>query len=425
MEYATLDFDRRTIEESWSMTSHATKPGFGLLSILLAAVGMAPLLTYGLSATSDLVISDLGISEAQFGLLATVCFGAATLGNLVLGRFSDRQPDTRLFAIIFGLSALALAAAALPGGYVMLLVAAALAGFAQSFPNGVTNRVLAQRVPAAQRIGWTGIKQSGVQVSQLIGSVGFPLLAAAIGWRGANLAGALVAVLLGLAAVRVLNRTALLSAPPAAAAAPASGAPAASTAAAGASTRFTIATLALFGFINGIGVQATNVYVPLFAVRELHFSLVAGGLTAAVAGVLGVSARVGWGAMMSRGIPAPKLLLLLAVIATGGGASFFLAQHTGSAALLWVAVALHGASALGVSVVLMAALLRAIPAGTMGSASGIVSAGQFGGFTVGPLLMGSLISSPGGFTTGWLVVTGVYACCTVLGLFLVLRARAR
>ncbi|MFR0639743.1 MFS transporter, partial [Arthrobacter sp. LS16] len=99
-------------------------------------------------------------------------------------------------------------------------------------------------------------------------------------------------------------------------------------------------------------------------------------------------------------------------LATAGGLGFLMAQLAHSAVLLWLAVVLHGASAMGVSVVLMAALLRAIPISRMGSASGIVSAGQFGGFTSGPLAMGLLISSPGGFTAGWIAVVCIYLSCT-------------
>ncbi|MCZ4150547.1 arabinose ABC transporter permease, partial [Escherichia coli] len=124
--------------------------------------------------------------------------------------------------------------------------------FAQSFPNGVTNRILAQRVPSAQRITWTGIKQSGVQVSQLVGSVGFPLLAAFIGWHGASLAGAVLAAVLALIAVRVVRATPMLSVP--APKRPEAGADK-PIAAAAPSTKFVIFALALFGFINGVGVQ--------------------------------------------------------------------------------------------------------------------------------------------------------------------------
>ncbi|MGP5046867.1 MFS transporter [Glutamicibacter ardleyensis] len=399
------------------MQQHMAKPGAGLLLVLLASVGIAPLFTYGLSATSDLVISELQISETQFGLLATVCFGCAAIGNAAFSKFADRRTDASLFIIVFGLSAAALALAAIPSGYALLLVAAMFAGFAQSFPNGVTNRVLVQRVPGAQRITWTGIKQSGVQVSQLVGSLGFPLLAAWIGWRGASLVGAILAAVLGVLTVRLINATAMLPLAQ-------SKTPKSVEVSTGPSTRFIVITLTAFGFINGMGVQATNVYLPLFAVRELHFSLFLGGLTAAVAGAFGVAARIGWGALMSKGISAPKLLLTLALLATSGALTFRQAQVQHSAPLLWLAVLLHGAAALGVSVVLMAALLRAVPAASLGSSTGIVSAGQFAGFTFGPLAMGALISSPGGFTTGWLAVTGVYLCCVGLGLYLVLRKRS-
>ncbi len=398
------------------MQQHTAKPGAGLLLVLLASVGIAPLFTYGLSATSDLVISDLQISETQFGLLATVCFGCAAIGNAAFSKFADQRTDASLFIIVFGLSAAALALAAIPSGYALLLVAAMFAGFAQSFPNGVTNRVLVQRVPREQRITWTGIKQSGVQVSQLVGSLGFPLLAAWIGWRGASLAGAILAAVLGVLTVRLINATAMLPLAQ-------NKTPKGAAVSTGPSTRFIVITLTAFGFINGMGVQATNVYLPLFAVRELHFSLLLGGLTAAVAGAFGVAARIGWGALMSKGVSAPKLLLTLALLATSGALTFWQAQVQHSAPLLWLAVLLHGAAALGVSVVLMAALLRAVPAASLGSSTGIVSAGQFAGFTFGPLAMGALISSPGGFTTGWLAVTGVYLCCVGLGLYLVLRKR--
>ncbi|WP_313812971.1 MFS transporter [Glutamicibacter sp.] len=238
------------------MATKSAAPGFGLLSILLAAVGIAPLLNYGLSATSDLVIRDLGINETQFGLLATACFGCGAIGNVVFGRYSDRQSDAKLLALVFGIAAVAMTVAAIPAGYAFLLVASGIAGFAQSFPNGVTNRILVQRVPAAQRIGWTGIKQSGVQVSQLVGSLGFPLMAGIIGWHGASAAGAVFAVLLAMLAVRILGKTPMFPAPtprqqvsavPLRDAAP------------DVSTRFIVFALTLFGFINGVGVQATNV----------------------------------------------------------------------------------------------------------------------------------------------------------------------
>lgn len=393
--------------------------GPGLLSILLGAVAVGPLLLYGLSATSEEIITDLGINEAQFGLLATICFACAAVGNATLGRLADRHSDLTLMTVIFLIASLALGLAGVPGGYLVLVIAAGLSGVAQSFPNGVTNRILLERVPANKRIGWVGVKQSGVQVSQLIASLSFPLLAVLIGWRGTALLAALVPLVLLVFTWRILRRVPLLhprrdaapSTEPSNDPAPARGHSAA------------VWALAAFGCLNGIGVQATNVYLPLFAVRELDFSLVLGGATAAVAGVVGVTARIGWARVMARGTSGPVLLLVLALTALTGVGAFLGADATGWPALLWTAVVLHGASALGVSVVLMSVLLRSIPSAKMASASGVVTAGMFTGFAIGPLGMGLMISSGGGFTLGWLAVGGIYLLSTLLAVILVSRRR--
>lgn len=400
----------------------AATPGPGLLTVLLGAVGVGPLLLYGLSATSEEIITDLGINEAQFGLLATTCFACAALGNATLGRLADRHSDLGLMTAVFLMSTLALVLAGVPGGYLVLLLAAGLSGFAQSFPNGVTNRILLERVPAEKRIGWVGIKQSGVQVSQLVASLTFPLLALLIGWRGTALLATLIPLGLLVLTWRTLRTVPLLhdtrvtpeETHPSPAAAAATLRPGHSAA---------VWALAAFGCLNGIGVQATNVYLPLFAVREMDFSLVLGGATAAVAGVVGVTARVGWARVMARGTSGPVLLLALALTALSGVVAFLSAQATGWAPLLWCAVILHGASALGVSVVLMSVLLRSIPSASMASSSGVVTAGMFTGFAIGPLMMGIIVSSPGGFTLGWIAVGLVYLLCSVLAAVLIRRRR--
>ncbi|MGC3022542.1 MULTISPECIES: MFS transporter [unclassified Brevibacterium] len=416
-------------------------PGIGLLTVLLGAVAAGPILLYGLSATSDSIIAELGISEAQFGLLATTCFGTAAIGNATLGRLADRHSDLSLMAFIFVLATLALLLVAVPDGFWMLLLAAGLSGIAQSFPNGVTNRILLERVPVAKRIGWVGIKQSGVQVSQLVASLVFPVLAIGVGWRGAALTVAIIPLILLAMTWRSLRTTPLLPAPSSqvgTADAPAEAAPSTPTPATPAEAAdrsrapspagparhpAMVWALAAFGLINGIGVQATNVYMPLFAVREMGFSLVLGGATAALAGVIGVIARVTWARRMAKGASGAHLLLVLALIALAGAILFFTADAAGSPLLVWLAVAFHGISALGVSVVLMAALMRVIPAGSMASASGMVTAGMFFGFAIGPLGMGVVVGSPGGFPLGWVAVGASYLLCVLLALVLIRAAR--
>ena len=409
------------------MTSYDQKtPGIGLLTVLLGAVAAGPIMLYGLSATSDSIIAELGISEAQFGLLATTCFGAAAIGNATLGRLADRHSDLSLMAFIFVLATLALLLVAVPDGFWMLIMAAALSGIAQSFPNGVTNRILLERVPDTKRIGWVGIKQSGVQVSQLIASLAFPVLALGIGWRGAAVTVAVIPLILLAMTWYSLRTTPLLALPKTATDTATEAAHPDHEAAPTRPAKHPgmVWALALFGLINGIGVQATNVYMPLFAVREMGFSLVLGGATAALAGVIGVIARVTWARRMAKGASGLRLLLVLALIALVGAVLFLIADLAGWALLVWVAVAFHGISALGVSVVLMAALMRVIPASSMASASGMVTAGMFFGFALGPLLMGIIVGSPGGFILGWITVGITYVLCVILA-FILIRVSSR
>ena len=400
-------------------------PSRGLLTVLLGAVGAGPLLLYGLSAVSDSIIIDLGISEAQFGLLATACFACAAIGNGALGRIADKHSDSSLMTVVFVLAAAALMLVAIPAGFWMLLIAAGISGIAQSFPNGVTNRILLERVPTSKRISWVGIKQSGVQVSQLTASLTFPLLATAAGWRGAALIIAFVPLSLMVLSRHSLRVAPLLREAPSRSVDTTEAAAEVVDTVPISSPRYPgmVWALAAFGLLNGVGVQATNVYMPLFSVRELGFPLVLGGLTAAVAGAIGVAARVGWARQMARGASGPRVLLLLALFAVVGAAMFYGAGVSGWAWMLWVAAALHGTSALGVSVVLMSALMRSIPSASMASASGMVTAGMFTGFALGPVGMGLLVSSPGGFSLGWAVVGLIYLLCALLAVLLIRAAR--
>lgn len=426
--------------------SRAPRPaGAALLTVLLGSVGVGPLLIYGLSATSDRVITDLGISEAQFGLVATACFASAAVSTALLARFADRRSDMALMAFIFITGALALIAASIPGGFALLLGAAVLSGVAQSFPNGVTNRIIVERVPASRRMGWVGVKQSGVQVAQLVSSVAFPLVAVLMGWRGAALIIACVPVVLLLMCWTVLRRTPRLnptapvpvvhttdddgdSASPTPrhaphSARPKSTPPSPASLSPAARRPPVLWALAAFGMLNGIAMQAANVYMPLFAVRELGFSLVMGGVAAAVAGLVGVAARVGWARVMARGASGPLLMLGLSCTALTSSAAFLAAHLLGAPGLLWAAVVLHGASALGVSVVLMGSVMRLMPATSIASASGMVTSGMFLGFALGPVGMGLLVALPGGFLLGWAAVAGVYLACVLLAGVLLWRTR--
>lgn len=419
------------------------QPSGALLFVLTCAMGVGPLLNYGLSTVSPLIIQELEISESQFGLLATAIFASAAVCSMWLGKLSDRISNRAQLVLIFAGTAVAMLVASLSHHYLVLLIAALLAGPMQAISNPTTNKIIITQVPAAKRPGWIGVKQSGVQGSQLFSGLFFPAVALWAGWQGATALAAVVVVGLLLYGLRKLPETPPMTtaghAPsaggsPAGAAAqkdtvvPRTAGPGGDSAAAGgtaggsapARTPFSVWLFAGYAFLTGLGMQATNVYLPLFAVRELDFSLVLAGVAAGVSGIVGVTSRVYWGRRMAKGVRASTLLIVLGLGALGGAAAFLAAGALGMSPLIWLGVALHGATVLGTNVVVMAGVMRVVPAERVGAATGIVSMGMYTGFAGGPLLMGLLLQATGSFHAGWLLVGVAYLLCALLAV--VLRA---
>ena len=204
-------------------------PGI-LLAVLMAAMAAGPVFNYGVGALSATIVDSYGITEGQYGFIITAVFVMAGLAAPLLGVLADRM-DTRVqLVLIFGGTVAAFLLSATWQSYTVLLVAALLAGLAQSFSNPVTNRIVAQSVPLAQRSAWMGWKQSGVQVGLLVSGLTFPVVGAAFGWRGAALFGALLCVPLlvtGWTVVTRLQRRARESTPTTTPPAPSPAAPSA------------------------------------------------------------------------------------------------------------------------------------------------------------------------------------------------------
>ncbi|MDJ0417637.1 MFS transporter [Rhodococcus opacus] len=385
----------------------------GLLPLLTAAMAIGPLLTYGLSSTSALVIDSLGITAVQFGMLATLTFLTAAALSLAFGRFSDRFPARALLVTVFAGAAFSFVVAALSTNYLWLLAAMALSGAAQALSNPVTNRVISDHAPPAKRSPWIGVKQSGVQASQLAAGIGCPTLALAWGWRGPLWVGAAIA---GISAVlawrfapsRARSRRsagALEFAPPSFGRTEHRSLPPA------------IWLFAAYALFSGAALQATNIYLPLFAHDEMGLNLTVAGLTAAIAGLIGVTARIGWGRALAGKTGPFVLLLILASGSTLGALALLGAQILGWLPLLWLGVGVHGATALAANVVLMAGALRVVQTSAVGRASSAIAVGMYLGFACGPALMGLLSDHTGGFATGWSAAVALYTVCIALSLW--------
>jgi MFS family permease len=410
--------------------------------VLTATMAVGPLLTHSLSAMSPLVIADLELTEAQFGLLATTTFFVAAVTAVRTGRWADRLAARTLLVVMFGGAALAMLLSAAAPGYAVLLAAMVLSGLGQVMANPATNRLIRLHVPAGRRAGWLGIKQAGVQASQLVAGLTFPALGLLLGWR--------TAVLVAVGAVLLLLVHGWWTVPDNHPGTPAAR-PSRTTSPSGTTTPFrsratlrswtglrsrtagaaarppmpgAVRAYAAAAALTGLGAQAANVYLPLYAHRELGLDVVAAGATVSVSALVGIASRVLWARVMDR--PGADGFVLLAGMALGAAASAVLLVlaplHPGLAWAVWPAAVLHGGAALAVSVVVMSAAMRAVPADRVGASTGVVTMGLYAGFCAGPLALGGLLQLTGSFAVGWGVVLVCYLACAALAVLV--RSRA-
>lgn len=407
-------------------TPAAASASTGLLIILLCAMGAGPLFNYGVSVSSALIIEDLGITAGQIGFIVTVVFAAAAISSMWLGNLADKISVRAQMLLIFLGTAVALVVAAFAHSYWLLLVAAVLAGPAQAISNPTTNRVIIRAVPVDKRTGWIGVKQSGVQASQLFSGLFFPAVALALGWTGAALGGAVVCVLLWLISLKYVPSPAQLARRnnhSEAAEPPEATVDTGKVATVRAKDKLPTVVYFFAGIamLSGMGMQATNVYLPLFAVQELDFSLVLGGAAAAVSGIIGVVSRIAWSRRMQAGAEPSRLLMLISAGALLGVFAFLAAAFWQQPVLVWTGAALHGITVFGANVVINAGLLRVVPGHNIGSASGLNSMGMYTGFALGPLIMGLLQDLTHSFTAGWLFVGLSYLLCGIVTVVLYFR----
>lgn len=394
--------------------------GAALMVVLLLTMGVGPLVNYAVTATSDHLIQQLGITAGLFGLLVTCLFVSAALASMVLGRLADVLSVRDQMIFNFGGTALAIAVASVGPSYVTLLVAMILVGPAQVIANPTTNRVILHVVPELKRPNWIGVKQSGVQASQLVTGLMFPPGVLLLGWTWTCICASLLVVGLLLWSLRHVpaeeptDWSALRRRLTGRAHRPAS--PRRGVLPGG------VWILTAVAFFSGAGVQATNAYVALFAVRDFGYTMIIGGLAVGLAGVIGVLSRIAWGRALSRGSTPARMLTLIGVGASAGALSLTAAAVAGLPALFWLGVCLHGASALGTNVVVNAGVMQSVDRHLIGTATGATTMGMYAGFAAGPVGMGALIELSGGFEVGWSVVAGFYAALLVTVFFL--RSRA-
>jgi MFS family permease len=153
---------------------------------------------------------------------------------------------------------------------------------------------------------------------------------------------------------------------------------------------------------------------------HLGFTLSIAGLAFGCSQAAGIVGQVGWAVLSDRFLPAPSVMMLVG-LCMSAGALLTAAIEPGWPLAAIIAIAmLYGVSAAGYVPVVLAHMARQAPPARVGAFTSAANLFLLGGFLVGPLLFGGVLSQLG-YAPAFVVLAG----CTFATSMLMLNAGGR
>ncbi len=292
-----------------------------VLLLLTLANGVVAFDRLTVAYLSPYIVADLGISNAQLGLLSAALSGAVAVSSVFGGRLADRSGRRKrillLCTILFSLGS---AAGGLAATFALLFAGRAVLGIAEGPMVPISQTVMAQTSAPERRGVAMGFMQmvGAFGIAGVLGPIAATRLADAIGWRHTLLLSLLPGLLLALAIALVLK--------PDGKAEPAGGARDAGLGAA------LILLLKVRNMRVALGVAAMvtawlvlqNTFLAVFLTGSRHLTPAAAGTVIAMGGIAGIAGGIALPFLSDRigrrpvmvggclaGVACPAALLLL------------------------------------------------------------------------------------------------------------------
>ncbi len=385
------------------------------LSAMMLVQAMTTMGVVTVPVLAPAIAAALAVGSSSVGPYQSLAYAGAAVLTLMSGSLVRRHGGVRVNQASVMVSAAGLALTVI-GTLPVIALGALLVGMGYGLATPGASHVLARVCPAAHRGLVFSIKQSAVPVGGLLAGVLLPPVAERFGWATAVLlSAALVAV--SAAIIQPLREGVDDDRDPAHRVG--LGAP-------GQAVRMVLSTpalrpVALAAFSFAAMQLSLFAFLVTYLVERAGRDLVQAGLVFAAMQAAGVVARVAWGWVSDRLLPARPLLGLLGVgvIVTTLAATAF-SPGWSLAALTAVAVAM-GLTAVGWNGVYLAEVARVVPLDQVGTATGGVLMFTFAGVAFGPATFGATVALTGSYAAAFLVMDAL-VLVTVVAL---LRGRAR
>ena len=373
-----------------------------LTAVLVSAMGVSTFQFFAIAILSSEIIEELGVTRTELGFVAAANTLTGALIAPKLGTITDKIGARNSIVGLCLISAAGLFLTAIAPTLPVLMVVSALCGLPQGWGNPATNKLISEELAPDARGVIAGFKQSGVQLASFLSGFTLPALAAVSNWRVATGSYGLIALAAAGGAMRLDTSGHYASA---------NLTPVESGKRQGYDP-FVIRVAiyaTLFGLVGG-GVFR---FIPLFAEERLGFSTTRAGMVMAIAGFLGIFARIGWGRVTETKIEPNRGLFLIGVASCITIGGLVVAEAVGSW-VLWV-FSIVSAFSLGAwNVVAMLGVIRSVPSADAGRSTGIVMLGFLGGLAFGAPITGWLTDrNDGDYQTAWWVWLAVAALGTI------------
>ena len=361
------------------------------------------------------IAAALDIDTATVGLYQSVAFAGAALLALMSGSLVLRHGGVRVNQVSVVLSAIGLGLA-ITGAVPVIALGAILAGMGYGLATPAASHVLARATPMERRGLVFSIKQSAVPLGGLVAGVLFPPVAERFGWEAAIMLSSLMVLSAALIIQPLRARLdddrnpahrGWIDAP-------------------GQSIRLVLATpglrpLVMVAFSFGAMQLSLFAFLVTYLVERVGLDLVTAGVLFAVMQGAGVVARVGWGWVSDRWVPARPLLAMLGIgtIASTLAAAAF-SDAWPLAGLAGVCVVL-GLTAIGWNGIYLAEVARVVPIEKVGAATGGVIVFTFIGVVLGPSSFAAIVAMTGSYAAA-LIAIDALVLATVAAL--VIRPRS-
>ena len=171
---------------------------------------------------------------------------------------------------------------------------------------------------------------------------------------------------------------------------------------------FRIWTLTVNALAIGWGTGALIGFIAVFGVEGVGLSETTAGAMLTIMGLVGVVARLAWGAVADRTHHSDRLLAIMGALAVVAAVGAWSAGRFGVWMLAFSTV-LVGAGAISWNSVAMFAVIKEASAERAGAASGVVVAGYMIGYSAGPWAFGALVDTTGGYGASLGMVVAAFA----------------